>query len=121
MIGATSPFGTPSATGFPLIRKQISSVSVWLLVFVFVGTVARAGDGPRFRGPDADGLSTETGLFTKEVALSLAWKQPLGSGYSGIAVAKGTLVTMFADGASDWTGAFDTRSGNEKWRYDMGA
>ena len=31
----------------------------------------------------------------------MAWKKTLGSGYSGIVVAGGRVVTMFTDGTSD--------------------
>ena len=44
-----------------------------------------------------------------DVGLDLAWKVPIGSGYSGIAVADGKVVTMFSSGESDVLAAFDAR------------
>jgi len=85
------------------------------------GVASHAGDWPRFRGPNADGTSSETGLFRKggDFGLTLAWKKTLGSGYSGIAVSKGTLVTMFSNESSDLMVAFDPKTGNEKWRFEI--
>jgi hypothetical protein len=61
---------------------------------------AFAGEWPRFRGPNADGISTED-LFQGPGPhqLSVEWKSAAGSGYSGIAVAGGQVVTMFAAGS----------------------
>ncbi len=53
------------------------------------------------------------------LALELRWKRDLGSGYSGIAVAEGLLVTVFEAGERDVVAAFDPESGEERWRYDL--
>lgn len=107
--------------GFPMTHKQLSFV--WLVVFVLIASVAHGSDWPRFRGINGDGTSSETGLFTKDgdVGLNVAWKTSLGSGYSGIAVANGTLVTMYADGESDYIASYNLETGDQSWRYEMGA
>ncbi|MEE8526055.1 MAG: PQQ-binding-like beta-propeller repeat protein, partial [Thermoanaerobaculia bacterium] len=58
----------------------------------------------------------ENGLL----ALEVAWKRPLGSGYSSISVADGRGVTLFSDGDSDFVIAFDAATGAELWRHRIG-
>jgi enterochelin esterase-like enzyme/outer membrane protein assembly factor BamB len=84
--------------------------------------LAGGTEWPHLRGPDFDGEVAGTELFARgETALALAWRVPLGSGYSGISVAGGRAVTLYSDGESDWAVAVDARSGNELWRYRIDA
>ena len=52
-------------------------------------SLAGSNDWPGFRGPDVTGTSREAGVFpsSNRFKLEIAWKKPLGSGYSGVAVA----------------------------------
>lgn len=86
-------------------------------------TFARTGPDeaapwPRFRGP----VSTGAGVaqWPEHGVLELAWKRPLGTGYSGIVVAHGRLFTCFVADGSDWLGAFDPATGEERWRLRLG-
>jgi outer membrane protein assembly factor BamB len=56
----------------------------------------RADDWPQFRGPNRDGVSRETGWLTQwpPTGLKVLWKQPVGRGYSNVAVAKGRVFTI---------------------------
>ena len=80
---------------------------------------ARVDPWPGFRGPDVDGVSRSEG-FGGDVGLEIAWKRPIGSGYAGIAVGAGIVVTMFADGDRDVIAAYDPESGDELWRVPIG-
>jgi outer membrane protein assembly factor BamB len=51
--------------------------------------------------------------------MDVAWRRPLGSGYSGVAVAKDLAVTLFSDGSHDVVAAFDASDGQERWRYKL--
>ena len=75
---------------------------------------------PTFRGADGTGRAVEV-LAPGEgaLALKLRWKRDLGSGYSGVSVAEGLLVTVFESGDRDVVGAFDPATGEEHWRYDL--
>ncbi len=75
-----------------------------------------ASDWPHLRGPEYDGRAPAPAGLGDSPGLELDWRIPLGSGYSGIAVASGRAVTMFSNGDSDWVGAFDLKSGRELWR-----
>ena len=77
----------------PSVRVLVASI----LLATPLG--ATSGDWPSFRGPDGTGRAVEV-LSPGEgpLALELRWKRDLGSGYSGIAVAEGLLVTVFEAG-----------------------
>lgn len=58
-------------------------------------TPLRADDWPQWRGPARDGVWSKPGLPDKLAAeLSARWKQPIGGGYGGIAVAAGKVYVM---------------------------
>lgn len=84
--------------------------------------MVRADDWPSFRGPNFDGVSGEKLSFGESdaIALEVAWKRPLGSGYSGIALVGDRLVTMFSESKSDFVIALREKDGSELWRYDLG-
>jgi outer membrane protein assembly factor BamB/enterochelin esterase-like enzyme len=90
--------------------------SIVLLSAVLGGSPGLAQDWPRYRGANSDGRLEAPGLFEKDFELSVAWKRPLGSGYSGIVVGEESLVTMFSDGTSDVVIALDPATGAERWR-----
>ncbi|MEM6793519.1 MAG: PQQ-binding-like beta-propeller repeat protein [Acidobacteriota bacterium] len=75
-----------------------------------------AGDSwTTFRGgPDAP-----RGVLPEAFGLAVEWKRELGSGYSGISLKDGVLVTLFTAGADDVLGAFDAATGEEKWRVRL--
>ena len=94
-----------------------------LLFLVSLPALALAQQGerdwPQFRGRNVDGISTERDVFHagRIPALEVSWKQPIGSGYSGISIAGNVAVTMFTDGESNFVIAFDAKTGRERWRF----
>ena len=70
-----------------------------ILLLVAAGAAATDAPWPRFRGPLSTGGAVE-GLPEGEGPLDfeLRWKRGLGSGYSGISIAGGSLVTSFTEG-----------------------
>src|SRR5512141_218232 len=74
------------------------------------------------RGPGFDGAARDAQLFpaASKSGLAVGWKTDLGSGYSGLAVASGRVITMFATPEADVAAAFDAASGKELWRYRIG-
>ncbi len=81
---------------------------------------AQAADWPQWRGPQRDGISSETGLFKAEQPFAEAWRVPLGSGFSGIAIADGRVFTMFAQGQDEFAICLDEQTGAERWRHRTG-
>ena len=78
-----------------------------------------AGEWPQWRGPRRDGVSTETGLRVdwKEHPPTVLWKQPLGRGYSSIAVAHGRLYTMDRQGDQERLLCLDAATGETIWSH----
>ena len=107
------------------------SIAIGLLTLSFAvwpriahSQAQRNGPGwPQFRGSNVDGISTEWGVFSnlKQFGLEVAWKKKIGSGYSGVAIANGLGVTMFeAEDSNNVVVAFDTETGEERWRFEIG-
>ena len=58
--------------------------------------------------------------FSEPFQLVRNWRQPIGAGYSLIAVASDVAVTMFSDGRDDYVAAFALTDGEERWRARFG-
>jgi len=106
----------------PLARRAIR-LAAWALLAPFC-SLAAADEHPcwpGYRGFEGRG-SAERGLPPGEgpLGLELRWKKDLGSGYSGIAVAEGALVTALSAGERDVVAALDPVTGDERWRQDLG-
>jgi len=102
-------------------RMQMSRLMVGVLFVALFGVSAPAhAEWVRWLGPNQDGTTLGNDLFpTEEFGLEVAWSRPLGVAYSGIAVADGRAVTLFADGEFDWMTAVDAKTGKELWRYKI--
>jgi hypothetical protein len=106
-----------------LAARLRSAPSVGFLSFLFLAQprTAHADDWPCFRGPRVDGISTEKLPSGPDgIALEVAWKKPLGSGYSGVSIVGDRVVTMFSDGKSDHVIALNASDGSELWRHELG-
>ncbi len=92
-----------------------------LILAVCLCSPVFASDWQTFRGPNQNG-SISDGKFaiSNEGSLAVAWRSAIGSGYSGIAVSNGRVVTLFSDQDNDVAAAFDATSGKELWRYKIG-
>ena len=61
-------------------------------------------DWPQYRGQNHNGLSTAPDIFKFDegYGVKVAWRKPLGSGYSSVSVADDRVVTMFSDSTFDY-------------------
>jgi len=76
------------------------------------------GNWPQWRGPNRDGISTETGLLKQWPANGppLVWKVGgAGAGYSSLAIANGQIYTMGLRGDREYVIAFDVATGKQVW------
>jgi outer membrane protein assembly factor BamB len=75
-------------------------------------------DWPGWRGPTTDLTTRGPVEFANgsDLAFSVVWRAPLGSGYSSVSVAHGVAVTTFSDGTDDLVIAFSAATGDELWR-----
>jgi outer membrane protein assembly factor BamB len=82
------------------------------------GRAATAGEWPQIRGPNRDGISTETG-FIKEwpsAGPKLLWEtKGMGEGYSSVSVSNGLVLTMGNQGDTEGVVAVDLNTGKQVW------
>ncbi len=116
------------------LRAPTRPASSWFFLAVLFPAVALADDWPQYRGPGRDGVwpapvsyglashSDTAGQGGEVNALTVGerWRQPIGAGYSGIAIVGGRLFTMASDGEDDFVVALDQVSGEELWRTGAG-
>ncbi len=90
-----------------------------VLLWFSLGALAWAADWPQWRGPNRDGISSETGLLDTwpKGGPPLVWKiQGLGEGYSSPAIAGGRLFIQGQQGDEEYVLAFDAATGKQLWR-----
>jgi outer membrane protein assembly factor BamB len=83
-------------------------------------TAANAIDWYRFRGPDLNGISTETGWTTQwgQEGPRRLWKASVGTGFSSVTVSHGRAYTMGNDGVkTDTIFCFDAATGAVIWKH----
>lgn len=88
------------------------------LAFVLFAAAAAPTDWPQLRGPNRDGISTETGLLPAWPAGGppVAWTiSGLGNGYSSPSIADGRLFVQGQRRDRQYVFAFDAASGRRLW------
>ena len=81
------------------------------------------GDWPEWRGPNRDGVSSETGLLKSwpKEGPPLAWRtNGIGDGYSSVSVADGRVFTMGDKGGSSFVIALNETDGKVIWSAKVG-
>src|SRR5882724_9075954 len=99
------------------LKTAITSAIILLALSAEVAAQA-GGNWPQWRGPNRDGISTETGLLKQwpTDGPPLIWKAAgAGSGYSSLAISDGRLYTMGLRGDREYVVAFDVSTGKEVW------
>ncbi len=84
--------------------------------------LAPTSDWPQWRGPNRDGISTETGLLTEwKEPPALLWKKSgLGRGYASIAVVGDVLYTAGKVKEESLAYALNEADGSVKWSVPLG-
>jgi outer membrane protein assembly factor BamB len=86
-------------------------------IFLFA-LAANSADWPQWRGPNRDGISTETGLLQlwPRGGPPVDWKTSgLGVGYSSLAIVNGRLYTQGQRAKQQFVSAFDVKTGKKIW------
>ena len=103
--------------------RRIGVIFSAVVVTAWCPFAARAEDWPQFRGPGRDGVWHETGIMqTFPVAgLTIAWRAPVGPGWSSPVVAQGrvyvTDVELAKPVATERVWCFDAVSGKPLWSH----
>jgi outer membrane protein assembly factor BamB len=98
-----------------------------LLCAALVGSanllLAGAGDWPQWRGPNHDGISTETGMLKDwpEGGPKLVWEvKGLGDGYSSVSILGNRIYTAGDKGAESFVEALNLADGKPLWSSRLG-
>jgi len=78
-----------------------------------------AADWPQWRGPDRNGISTESGwtaVWPKEGPKRL-WRASVGTGFSSLAVSKGRVYTLGNTADTDTLFCLDAETGSVVWKH----
>jgi outer membrane protein assembly factor BamB len=103
-----------------MITKLERAVGLFSVSMALCLPVAPAADWYRWRGPDLNGISTETGWQTKwpDEGPKQLWQAFVGTGFSSITVAQGRVYSMGNDGdKTDTIFCFDAASGAPIWKH----
>lgn len=78
-----------------------------------------AGDWYRWRGPDLNGISKETGWQAKwpDEGPNQLWKASVGTGFSSMTVSQGRVYTMGNENEKDTVFCLDANTGKVIWKY----
>lgn len=104
-------------------RSNLVAPAAALVLLVAGALSASSSDWPQWRGPNRDGISTETGLLKKwpDGGPPLAWKATgLGAGHSTVAISKGRIFTMGDRGEASFVIALNETDGKEAWSTKLG-
>lgn len=80
---------------------------------------ALAADWPRWRGPDGNGISKETGWLAKWPAAGprRLWTVKVGIGFASFSVANGRVFTTGNKDDTDTIFCFDANTGRQLWKH----
>lgn len=95
------------------MNRHLFAKALALLV-TLVG-MAPAADWPQWRGPNRDGISSES-IPTWTQLPPVLWEASLGEAHSAPVVAEGRLFAQYKEGNDEGVAAFDAATGKELWR-----
>ena len=100
------------------------SRALWTLVLVVAAAASPtlSADWPQYRGPSRLGKTDGHGLAESwpETGPPIAWRRPIGGGYSGVVGAADRLFTMEATAEEEAVLALDAATGETLWRAPIG-
>lgn len=89
-----------------------------LFLTLILAFSAMAADWPQWRGPNRDGISSETGLLSSwpSGGPKIVWKTSgLGVGYSSFSIVGGRMYTQGQRGKQEFVLALDVKTGHKLW------
>jgi outer membrane protein assembly factor BamB len=114
----------PSRTRKSIIAGHRLAVGACVALLILTGPAA-ADDWPFFRGPNFNGVSTETGWTCRwpDPGPKVAWRADVGTGASSVAVAGDFLVTMGSrkEENEEVVWCLDAYGGETLWQFSYPA
>ncbi len=107
---------------YPIFRKHYKKITVTVvtgMLFCFLSAMSFAADWHQWRGPNRDGISSETGWSSSwpEDGPKQAWKLSVGVGYSSMAVSDGRVYTMGNADKTDTVYCLNADTGAGIWKH----
>src|SRR5262245_61429856 len=96
---------------------------ITLTLFLLSGIAGRADDWPQWRGPNRDGVWSETGILKSfpQKGLKIKWRAAVGPGWSSPVVAHGrgyvTDAELMRPKAKERIHCLDAATGKALWSY----
>ncbi|MDB6065666.1 MAG: qgdA [Pedosphaera sp.] len=103
-----------------MISRPANVFALLSLSTMLLAATAGAEDWHRWRGPDANGISKETGWQSQWPAEGpkQLWKVSVGTGFSSMTVSQGRVYTLGNDGdKTDTVYCLDAATGAIVWKY----
>ena len=106
-----------------MVHCARTGLAAVLLVALILTIAVRAEDWPQWRGPNRDGVWSETGILETfpQGGLKIRWRAPVGIGFSSPVVADGRVYVTDSElakpKARERVHAFDALSGKQVWSY----
>jgi len=96
------------------LRCTAFAVAAWM----FLAVPLFAGDWPQILGPQRDGTAAGEQIADSWPASGppTLWQRNVGSGFAGVAVAKGTAILFHRQGNEEIVEALDALTGKTRWR-----
>ena len=110
--------GTVKARSVPRKDPAMTVIRYSLVCCVLV-TMARADDWPNWRGPQANGISRESGWRDQwpDKGPPILWKGTVGTGFSSVVVSNGLLYTLGNADNTDTVFCLSADDGKLKWSH----
>jgi outer membrane protein assembly factor BamB len=116
----SAPFAkSPASSALKKSDPLFTALALVLGALMAFCSSASAIDWHRWRGPDLNGISKETGWSTtwpKDGPKQL-WKASVGIGFSSVSVSQGRLFTLGNRDGTDTVFCFDAENGKELWKH----
>ena len=99
------------------VLALVFGLGVYTIAAGFYCTV-EAADWPNWRGPNHNGISSETGWVAtwSEGGPKVLWKKSIGAGFASMAVSKGRVYAMGNINDNDILYCFEADTGTEIWK-----
>jgi outer membrane protein assembly factor BamB len=101
-----------------MMKSYRNVLILGLVIFAIVCGTAWAADWPNYRGPNYDGISSETGFSASwpESGPKVLWKYSLGAGFASMAVSNGKVYATGNIDDNDLLYSLDAATGKEIWK-----